>query len=72
MIFFMSVWGVAANDANSAVSPPIRATTFKLCGADSKTGYSLATIYTPAATIVEECKRADTGVGPAMAFGSHV
>jgi hypothetical protein len=32
MIFFMSVWEVAASEANNAVIPPIKATTFKLCG----------------------------------------
>lgn len=27
--------------------------------------------YTPATTMVEECNKLDTGVGPSMAFGNH-
>ena len=36
------------------------------------TGYSRATRNTPATTIVELCSSDDTGVGPAIASGSHV
>ena len=36
------------------------------------TGYRRATRNTPATTIVELCSSELTGVGPAMASGSHV
>jgi len=36
------------------------------------TGYSRATRNTPATTIVDECRSELTGVGPAIASGSHV
>ena len=40
-------------------------------GARAYSSEVLATRYTPAVTIVAACMRADTGVGPAIASGSH-
>jgi hypothetical protein len=37
-----------------------------------KTGLKRNNKYTPAVTNVEECTRADTGVGAAMAAGNHL
>ena len=37
-----------------------------------KIGKSLTAIYTPAATIVAACIKAETGVGPSIASGSHI
>ena len=36
------------------------------------TGYKRETKYTPATTMVDECNNELTGVGPAIASGSHV
>src|SRR6185503_7938287 len=57
--------------ANSAVSTPMIATTVSAEGARSKITWERATIYTPAVTIVAAWMRAETGVGPAIASGSH-
>src|SRR6266702_8015038 len=58
--------------ANRAVSAPVPATTAPEIGARAKSTLQRATRYTPAVTIVAAWIRADTGVGPCMASGSHV
>ena len=57
--------------ANSAVSAPVKATTPIAIGDMLKSGANLATMNTPAVTIVAACIRADTGVGPSIASGSQ-
>src|SRR6478672_13386302 len=61
----MSVWVIAIEAARIAVK---RAMT---CGALAKIGFARAMRYTPALTIVAAWIRAETGVGPSIASGSH-
>ena len=68
----MSVWARPMLAANTAVIVPIQATTSSDSGAISKSLWQRATMYTPAVTMVAAWMRADTGVGPSMASGSHV
>src|SRR5882672_1248559 len=58
--------------ANRAVSAPTPATTAPEMGARAKRTLQRATRYTPAVTIVAAWIRAETGVGPCIASGSHV
>ena len=55
----------------SIVTAPMIATTFIAATEPSKTGNMRATKNTPAVTIVAAWIRALTGVGPAIASGSH-
>ena len=57
--------------ANRAVSPPTIATVSIACGECMYSGAIRQVTYTPAVTIVAAWIRADTGVGPAIASGSH-
>ena len=57
--------------ASSAVSAPITAITAIVVGATANTGDSRHTRYTPEVTIVAAWISALTGVGPAIASGSH-
>src|SRR5579863_6431479 len=57
--------------ANNAVAPPTRHTVRLAAGAIANSTELLAMRYTPAVTIVAAWMRAETGVGPAMASGSH-
>ena len=56
--------------ANRAVNPPTYAITSKASGVNK--GKSRTAKYTPAATIVAACIKAETGVGPSMASGSQM
>ena len=47
------------------------ATTVNAIGACSKIMCERATIYTPAVTMVAAWIKAETGVGPSIASGSH-
>src|SRR2546425_12911940 len=58
--------------ANSAVRAPTPATTALATGASANSTPQRATRYTPAVTIVAAWIRAETGVGPCIASGSHV
>src|SRR5512136_608177 len=69
---FRSVWVMAMVAAKSAVATPMPATQAALDGAKPKRTAERATRYTPAVTIVAAWIRAETGVGPAMASGSHM
>src|SRR5690349_3853517 len=68
----MSRWLTAIVAANSAVIAPTHATTCGIhvyvCGSRGETRTMR---YTPEVTMVAAWMRADTGVGPAMASGSH-
>ncbi len=57
--------------ANRAVSPPTSAITPIVNGDIENKKFSRATMYTPAVTIVAAWISALTGVGPAIASGSH-
>ena len=50
---------------------PTAATTAAAVGARSKRAPVRATMNTPAVTMVAAWMRAETGVGPSMASGSH-
>ena len=57
--------------ANSAVEAPMKVMKPSAAGANSSTGEKRATRNTPAVTIVAAWMRAETGVGPSIASGSH-
>src|SRR2546430_7136509 len=54
-----------------AVTMPRIATMGRAVAEASKIGCARTTRYTPAVTMVAAWMRADTGVGPSMASGSH-
>src|SRR5689334_21640301 len=57
--------------ANSAVAEPTNATIISTFGASAYRNDRRAIMYTPAVTMVAAWISADTGVGPAIASGSH-
>src|SRR3982751_1382353 len=57
--------------AKIAVIAPTVATTAIAAGERRNSGFDRTTMYTPAVTIVAAWMRAETGVGPAIASGSH-
>src|SRR5688572_22660501 len=67
----MSFCAHAISAATNAVAAPTYATNSPTSGTNAHTGDVRATRYTPAVTIVAAWISADTGVGPAMASGSH-
>jgi NADH-quinone oxidoreductase subunit L len=69
---FSPVFEMSEVAAKKAVDAPTNATTIKATSDISKTGENLATIKTPAVTMVAAWIKADTGVGPSMASGSQV
>lgn len=56
---------------NRVVSAPRHRQVVKAAGLFSIIGLSRIRRKMPATTIVLECSRAETGVGPSMAEGSH-
>src|SRR5260370_14401445 len=70
--FLMSHCFRAMVAANSAVNAPTPAHTVCDTGASENSPWKLDTRYTPAVTSVAAWISADTGVGPAIASGSHV
>ena len=71
MIFFMSCWATAVEAANKAVTPPRSRTIDWALGELENSSLVRTKINTPATTIVDLWRRADTGVGPSIAAGSH-
>src|SRR5208282_3403415 len=69
--FLMSFCAMPMVAANSAVAPPTSAITPIVNGDIENRKLSRATMYTPAVTIVAAWISALTGVGPAIASGSH-
>ena len=67
----MSSWAHATVAAKSAVITPTTATRVSTPGVSSRMGLTRTRRYTPAVTMVAAWMRADTGVGPSMASGSH-
>src|SRR5436190_21897406 len=57
--------------ANTAVSAPMTTTVSDATGAMANRKWLRAIRYTPAVTIVAAWMSAETGVGPAIASGSH-
>ena len=57
--------------ARKAVKAPTHAIRNSTSGAARKSGYARATRNTPAVTMVAAWIRAETGVGPSIASGSH-
>ena len=57
--------------AKIAVKAPIIATVFIDVGASTNSALDLATMYTPAVTMVAAWISAETGVGPSIASGSQ-
>src|SRR6266702_6382965 len=72
----MSAWAIAISAAINAVIRPIQTTTVSdgvtpSIAPNEKSGYTLATKNTPAATIVAAWISALTGVGPSIASGNQ-
>ena len=67
----MSSWTRASSAAISMVTDPMVPTKARACPEASNTENIRPTRYTPAATMVAAWIRAETGVGPAIASGSH-
>src|ERR1700751_1508753 len=68
----MSFWLQAMVAASSAVAAPMQAMTQLADELKWMIGAARATRYTPAVTMVAAWIRAETGVGPSMASGSHM
>ena len=68
---FMSYCPSEANPAYSALASPTTATTVSATSEISNSTCERTTRYTPAVTIVAAWISAETGVGPAIASGSH-
>lgn len=70
-IFLISFWVRAQVAVNSEVSAPRQRQVVKASGLFSMRGWRRIRRKIPATTMVLEWSRADTGVGPSMADGSH-
>ncbi len=70
-IFLMSFWVRAQVAVNSVVRAPRQRQVVKAVWLLSIKGLIRMRRKIPATTIVLECSRADTGVGPSMADGSQ-
>lgn len=70
-IFLMSFWVSAQVAVNRVVSAPRQRHVVRAISLFSIRGLVRTRRKIPATTIVLECSRAETGVGPSMAEGSH-
>jgi len=70
-IFLISFWVSAQVAVKSVVSAPRQRQVVRAVGLFSISGLSRMRRKMPATTIVLEWRRAETGVGPSMAEGSH-
>lgn len=70
-IFLMSFWVRAQVAVNRVVRAPRHRQIVKAAGLSSSKGLIRTRRKIPATTIVLECSRAETGVGPSMAEGSQ-
>src|SRR5215471_20659936 len=68
----MSFWAQAMVAANRAVPTPMMATVHWADELKCRMGALRAMRYTPAVTMVAAWIKADTGVGPSIASGSHM
>lgn len=71
MIFLMSFWVRAHVAVKTVVRAPKQRQVDRTKGLLSIRGFSRIRRKMPATTIVLECSRAETGVGPSIAEGSH-
>lgn len=71
MIFLISCWVRAHVAAKREVSAPRHKQVVRANWLFSNRGLIRTSRKTPATTIVLECRRAETGVGPSIAEGSH-
>lgn len=71
IIFLISFWVRAHVAVNRVVSAPRHRQVVRAVWLFSMSGLMRISRKMPATTIVLECSRADTGVGPSMAAGSH-
>ena len=71
MIFLRSFWVRAQAAVNRVVSAPRQRQVVKAVWLCSSRGLNRTRRKMPATTIVLECRRAETGVGPSMAAGSQ-
>lgn len=67
----MSFWVRAQIAENSVVMAPKHSIRVKMVWLFDEIEWNRTIRKIPATTIVLECNRADTGVGPSMADGSH-
>lgn len=70
-IFLMSFWVIAQIAENSVVMAPKHSIIVRMVWLFDVMGWNRIIRKTPATTMVLECNRADTGVGPSMADGSQ-
>lgn len=70
-IFLMSFWVRAHVAVNIVVRAPRQRQMVRAVGLFSKRGLRRTNKKIPATTIVLECSRAETGVGPSIAEGSQ-
>lgn len=70
-IFLMSFWVSAQVAVNRVVKAPKHKQVVKMNGLSVMRGFMRTSRKIPATTIVLECSRAETGVGPSIAEGSH-
>lgn len=70
-IFLISFWVRAQIAVNRVVSAPRHSIIVRIDGLLDVIGWNRTSRKIPATTIVLECSRAETGVGPSMADGSH-
>lgn len=70
-IFLMSFWVRAQIAVNSVVIAPRHSMVVMIEVLFEVSGWNRIIRKIPATTIVLECNRAETGVGPSMADGSH-
>lgn len=71
MIFLISFWVKAQVAVNRVVMAPRQRQTVRAGWFSAKRGLIRIRRKTPATTMVLECSRAETGVGPSIAEGSQ-
>lgn len=71
MIFLMSFWVIAQSAAKTVVIAPRHRHVDRAVWFVWSSGCIRISRKMPATTMVLECSRADTGVGPSIAAGSH-
>jgi hypothetical protein len=67
----MSCWNKPIRELNTVVIAPNHKHSISTVELYSIKGDERINKYTPAVTIVAACIKADTGVGPSIAIGSH-
>lgn len=70
-IFLISFWVRAQMAVNNVVRAPRHSIIVRILLLFDVSGWNRINRKIPATTIVLECNKADTGVGPSMADGNH-